>query len=80
VLGGRSFVAGIAIFVAVATNVYLAMVVPAAARLLPDEGRIVRRRSGRQPWRLRFDRVHRRSVRVLVLGWLAAAVALAAHP
>jgi hypothetical protein len=29
---------------------------------------------------MRFDRLHRRSVRVLVLGWFAAAVALAAHP
>jgi len=31
------------------------------------------------PWRVRFDRLHRRSVRVLVLGWIAAAVALTAH-
>jgi hypothetical protein len=31
------------------------------------------------PWRVRFDRLHRRSVRVLVLGWIAAAVALAAY-
>jgi hypothetical protein len=29
---------------------------------------------------VRFNRLHRRSTRVLVLGWLAAAVALAAQP
>ncbi|HEU5250982.1 MAG TPA: DUF4149 domain-containing protein [Thermoanaerobaculia bacterium] len=79
-LGGRSFVMGVGIFVAVATNVYLAMVVrPRMGYMrmkvgsfddaLPDD-----------PWRLRFDRLHRRSTRVLVLGWVAAAVALAAQP
>jgi hypothetical protein len=31
-------------------------------------------------WRVRFNRLHRRSTQVLVLGWLAAAVALAAQP
>jgi hypothetical protein len=29
------------------------------------------------PWKAKFDGLHRRSVRVLVLGWIAAAVALA---
>ena len=32
------------------------------------------------PWRLRFDRLHRRSTRVLVFGWIAAAVALGFGP
>ncbi len=79
-LAGSGVVEAIAIFVAVATNVYLAMVlrprlnyfrmkVGSFDAALPDD-----------PWRLRFDRLHRRSTRVLVLGWIAAAVALALGP
>jgi hypothetical protein len=79
-LAGSDVVGAIAIFVAVATNVYLAMVlrprlnyfrmkVGSFDAALPDD-----------PWRLRFDRLHRRSTRVLVLGWIAAAVALALAP
>ena len=79
-LAGSGVVEAIAIFVAVATNVYLAMVlrprlnyfrmkVGSFDAALPDD-----------PWRLRFDRLHRRSTRVLVMGWIAAAVALALGP
>jgi hypothetical protein len=79
-LAGSGVVEAIAIFVAVATNVYLAMVlrprlnyfrmkVGSFDAALPDD-----------PWRLRFDRLHRRSTRVLVLGWIAAAIALAFGP
>ncbi len=79
-LAGSDVVEAIAIFVAVATNVYLAMVlrprlsyfrmkVGSFDAALPDD-----------PWRLRFDRLHRRSTRVLVLGWIAAAVALLFGP
>jgi hypothetical protein len=32
------------------------------------------------PFKLRFDRLHKRSSRILVLGWIAAAVALALGP
>jgi hypothetical protein len=32
------------------------------------------------PWRVRFNRLHRKSTWVLILGWISAAVALAAHP
>jgi hypothetical protein len=32
------------------------------------------------PWRKRFDALHKRSTRVLVLGWIAAAIALAYGP
>ena len=32
------------------------------------------------PWRKRFDQLHRRSTRVLVLGWIAAAVGLVLGP
>jgi hypothetical protein len=79
-LGGRSFVTGAAIFVAVATNVYLAMVVRPRLGYLRMKTGSFDEVPPDAPWRLRFDRLHRRSVRVLVLGWLAAAVALAAQP
>ena len=75
-LAGLSIAAAISIFVAVATNIYLAMVlrprmkyfrmkVPSFDTAAPDD-----------PWRVRFDRLHRRSTRVLVLGWIAAAAGL----
>ena len=79
-LEGRSAAGAIAIFVAIATNVYLAMV------LRPRMG-YFRQKVGSfdsappdDPWRARFDRLHRRSTRVLVLGWAAAAAGLALWP
>jgi uncharacterized protein DUF4149 len=80
VLAGRSFVAGMAIFVAVATNVYLAMVVRPRLGYFRMKVGSFDEAAPEDPWRRRFDRLHRRSVRVLVLGWVAAAVALAAQP
>jgi hypothetical protein len=80
VLEGRSFVTGAAIFVAVATNVYLAMVIRPRLGYFRMKAGSFDEAPVDDPWRLRFDRMHRRSVRVLVLGWLAAAVALAAQP
>jgi len=79
-LGGRSFVSGASIFVAVATNVYLAMVVRPRLNYFRMKTGSFDEAPPDNPWRLRFDRMHRRSVRVLVFGWLAAAVALAAMP
>jgi uncharacterized protein DUF4149 len=77
---GQSVVAGIAIFVAIATNVYLAMVVR------PRMG-YFRMKVGSfdaapldDPWRKRFDRLHRRSTLVLTAGWIAAAAALVFGP
>jgi len=78
-LGGRLFVAGAAIFVAVATNVYLAMVVRPRLGYFQMKVGSFDETPPENPWRVRFDRLHRRSVRVLVLGWIAAAVALAAY-
>jgi hypothetical protein len=80
VLEGRSFVTGAAIFVAVATNVYLAMVIRPRLGYFRMKVGSFDEAPPENPWRLRFDRLHRRSVRVLVIGWLAAAVALAAQP
>ena len=77
---GQSRVAGIAIFVAIATNVYLAMVLrPRMNYFRMKVGSFDAAEPG-NPWRQRFDRLHKRSTRVLVLGWIAAAVALAFGP
>lgn len=77
---GQSVAAGVAIFVAVATNVYLAMVVrPRLNYFRMKAGSFDTAEPG-NPWKAKFDRMHVRSVRVLVFGWIAAAVALAFGP
>ncbi|SRR6266545_4203975 len=76
-LAGSGVVEATAIFVAVATNVYLAMVLrPRLNYFRMKVGSFDAALPG-DPWRLRFDRLHHRSTRVLVLGWIAATVALA---
>jgi hypothetical protein len=79
-LAGRAFVTGAAIFVAVATNVYLAMVVRPRLGYMRMKVGSFDESPPDDVWRVRFNRLHRRSTWVLVLGWLAAAVALAAQP
>ena len=69
--------AGIAIFLAVASNVYLAMVVRPRIGYFRQKVGDFDAAGPADPWKRRFDRLHRRSVRVLVLGWIAAAAALA---
>jgi uncharacterized membrane protein len=77
---GQSRVCGIASFVAVATNVYLAMVLRPRMNYFRMKVGSFDKAAPDDPWRLRFDRLHKRSTRVLTLGWLAAAVALAFGP
>jgi hypothetical protein len=79
-LAGRAFVSGAAIFVAVATNVYLAMVVRPRLGYMRMKVGSFDEAALDNIWRLRFTRLHQRSTWVLGLGWLAAAVALAAQP
>ncbi|HEY6065189.1 MAG TPA: DUF4149 domain-containing protein [Thermoanaerobaculia bacterium] len=79
-LSGRSFVMGVAIFVAVATNVYLAMVVRPRLGYMRMKVGSFDDAPPENTWRIRFNRLHRRSTGVLVLGWVAATVALAAQP
>jgi Mn2+/Fe2+ NRAMP family transporter len=79
-LGGSSFVMGIGIFLAVATNVYLAMVVRPRLGYMRMKTGSFDEALPEDPWRVRFNRLHRRSTWVLILGWLSAAVALAAQP
>lgn len=78
-LGGTSFVVGIGIFVAVATNVYLAMVVRPRLGYMRMKTGSFDEAPPDDPWRVRFNRLHRRSTWILMLGWLSAAVALAAQ-
>jgi hypothetical protein len=79
-LSGRAVPAAVAIFLAVATNVYLAMVVRPRMGYFRDKVGSFDAAAPDDPWRKRFDRLHRRSTRVLVLGWIAAAAGLLLWP
>ncbi len=79
-LAGRGIVTGIAIFLAVATNVYLAMVLRPRLKYFQTKVGSFDAAAQGNPWRVKFDRLHRRSVRILVVGWIAASVALAFGP
>src|SRR5258707_682270 len=79
-LAGAGAAAAIAIFLAVATNVYLAMVLRPRLNYFRMKVGSFDTAAPDDPFRLRFDRLHRRSSRILVLGWIAAAVALALGP
>ena len=77
---GQSVTAGVAIFVAIASNVYLAMVVRPRLLYLRMKVGSFDSAPPDNPWRLRFDRLHSLSTRVLVIGWIAAMVGLAFGP
>jgi len=77
---GQSIVAGVAVFIAIATNVYLAMVVRPRMGYFRAQVGSFDSAAANDAWRLRFDALHRLSTRVLVLGWIAAAVALVFGP
>jgi len=77
---GQSVVAGIAIFLAIASNVYLSMVVRPRMNYLRVKVGSFDETPADNPWRQRFDRLHRVSTRVLSLGWIAAMVGLAFGP
>jgi hypothetical protein len=79
-LAPRGIASGIAIFLAVASNVYLAMVLrPRMKYFRMKVGSLDAADSG-NPWKEKFGRLHRRSIRLLLLGWIAAAAALALRP
>jgi hypothetical protein len=79
-LARRSVVAAVASFLAVATNVYLAMVLRPRMRYFQRKVGSFDAADPNDPWKARFDRLHRRSTRVLLLGWIAAAVGLVLWP
>lgn len=76
-LAGPPVVAAVAIFFAIATNVYLAMVLRPRMKYFQMKVGSFDGAAPDDPWKSRFDRLHRRATRVLVLGWAAAAVGLA---
>lgn len=79
-IAGRAVVTAIGIFLAIATNVYTSMVLRPKLRyyraqagsfdLVPEDN----------PWRRRFDAIHRRSTAVTMAGLVFAAAALAFAP
>ncbi|MCA1582886.1 MAG: hypothetical protein LC796_16155, partial [Acidobacteria bacterium] len=79
-LGGRAVYSGIAIFFAVATNVYLSMVLRPRMNYFRMKVGSFDAAGPDGPWRRKFDRLHRRSTRIFLLGALAAAVALWFRP
>ena len=79
-LAGPRIVSGIAIFLAVATNVYLAMVLRPRLNYFRMKVGSFDAAAVDDPWRKKFDGLHRRSSRIFVLGALAAAVALWFRP
>jgi hypothetical protein len=79
-LSGAAVPAGIGCFVAVATNVYLSMVVRPRMEYCRRKVGSFDAADDDNVWKRRFDVLHRRSVRVLLLGGIAAAVGLAFTP
>ena len=79
-LAGPAIVSGIAIFLAVASNVYLAMVLRPRLNYFRMKVGSFDAAGQDDPWRRKFDALHRRSTRIFVFGALAAAVALAWRP
>ncbi len=77
VLHGRAAAGAVAIFVAIATNVYLAMVLRPRIEYFRMKVGSFDSAAPDDPWKARFDGLHRRATRVLSLGWAAAAVGLA---
>ncbi len=79
-LGGAMTAAAVGIFVAIATNVYLAMVLRPRMKYFQMKVGSFDAAAPDDPWKARFDRLHRRSTRVFSLGAIAAAVGLALWP
>jgi uncharacterized membrane protein len=77
---GGALVAAVGIFVAIAANVYTAMVLRPRMNYFRMKVGSFDAAAADDPWRVRFDRLHRRGTRVTVLGALAAAVALVLWP
>jgi hypothetical protein len=75
-IAGGDAVAAVAIFVAVATNVYLSMVVRPRMEYCRAKVGSFETAASDNVWKQRFDTLHRRSTRVFLLGAAAAAVAL----
>ena len=78
--GKAEIVAIVCIFLAVATNVYLSMVLRPRMNYFRMKVGSFDVAAPDDAFRMRFDALHRRSTRILTLGWLAAALALVLAP
>jgi hypothetical protein len=79
-IAGRSAVTAIAIFVAVASNVYASMVLrPRMAYYRTQVGSFDDSPED-NPWRRKFQALHRRATRVAIVGVLSAGAALVCAP
>ncbi len=79
-LAGPAILSGIAVFLAVATNVYLAMVLRPRLNYFRMKVGSFDAAGSDDPWRRKFDALHRRSTRIFLFGAVAAGVALAYRP
>ncbi|HEY1435252.1 MAG TPA: DUF4149 domain-containing protein [Thermoanaerobaculia bacterium] len=79
-LAGPAVAAAVAIFLAIATNVYLAMVLRPRMKYFRMKVGSFDGVAADDPWKARFDRLHRRGTRVFLLGGIAASVGLALWP
>ena len=79
-LQGRSAAGSITIFLAIATNVYLAMVLRPRMEYFRQKVGSFDVAAAEDPWKARFDRLHRRSTRIFLFGGMAAAAGLALWP
>jgi uncharacterized membrane protein len=78
--GKAEIAAIVCIFLAVATNVYLSMVLRPRMNYFRMKVASFDAAAPDDPFRQRFDQLHRRSIRILTLGALAAALALILTP
>lgn len=77
---GAALAGAVAIFIAIATNVYLAMVLRPRMKYFQMKVGSFDAAAGDDPWRLRFDRLHRRGTRVMLLGAAAALAGIVLWP
>ena len=77
---GAALAGAIAVFLAIATNVYLAMVLRPRMNYFRMKVGSFDAAAPDDPWRSRFDRLHRRGTRVMMLGAVAALVGLLLWP
>lgn len=77
---GRAAVTAVGIFLAVASNVYLSMVVRPKMDYCRRQAGSFDEAPNDDPWRRKFERLHSRSTRVVTAGLLCAVAALVFAP
>ncbi len=79
-IAGRAAVTAVGIFLAIATNVYSSMVLRPRMAYYRAQAGSFDETPPEDPWRRKFQTLHRRSTRILVVGLAAAVVSLAFAP